>query len=112
MHLLFLLFRKIQGRDGHLQPGGQPPSRSQSPAFGRRRSSLSPPRGRSPTPIGRSQSPARHPDFTDLVSGMADFVHEKHENKKRGRSRGPIIFVIFYLCIFTAGKGFNYLYPM
>lgn len=89
----------MQGRDGHLQPGGQPPSRSQSPAFGRRRSSVSPPRGRSPTPIGRSHSPQRHPDLTDVVSGMAEFVHEKHENKKRGRSRG-LIFLSYFIYLF------------
>lgn len=82
----------FQGRDGHLQPGGQNRSRSPSPAFGRR-SSLSPPHhGRSQTPINRSHSPHRHHDnFTDAVSGMLEFVHEKHENKRRGRSRGQSI---------------------
>lgn len=81
----------MQGRDGHLQPAGQPPSRSPSPAFGRR-SSITPPHGRSPTPTHRDHSPRRHHDlnFTDAVSGMVEFVHEKHENKKRGRSRGNV----------------------
>nr|XP_042909199.1 voltage-dependent calcium channel type A subunit alpha-1 isoform X2 [Parasteatoda tepidariorum] len=81
----------IQGRDGHLQPaGGIPPrSRSPSPVFGR--SSISPPHGRSPPLIRRSPSPRRpHHDinFTEAAAGMAEFVHEKHENKRRGRSRG------------------------
>ncbi|XP_055950226.1 voltage-dependent calcium channel type A subunit alpha-1-like isoform X4 [Argiope bruennichi] len=78
-----------QGRDGHLQPAG-PPARTPSPAFGRR-SPVSPPHGRCPTPIRRAPSPRRphHCDinFTEAASGMVEFVHEKHENKRRGRSR-------------------------
>ncbi|GFU29399.1 voltage-dependent calcium channel type A subunit alpha-1 [Nephila pilipes] len=78
-----------QGRDGHLQPAGQPP-RTPSPAFGRR-SPTSPPHGRCPTPIHRAPSPRRphHCDinFTEAASGMVEFVHEKHENKRRGRSK-------------------------
>ncbi|GIY88801.1 voltage-dependent calcium channel type A subunit alpha-1 [Caerostris darwini] len=80
----------IQGRDGHLQPAGGPPPRTPSPAFGGR-SPMSPPHDRCPTPIHRAPSPRRphHCDinFTEAASGMIEFVHEKHENKRRGRSR-------------------------
>ncbi|GIY07699.1 voltage-gated calcium channel subunit alpha Cav2.2 [Caerostris extrusa] len=75
----------IQGRDGHLQPAGGPPPRTPSPAFGGR-SPMSPPHDRCPTPIHRAPSPRRphHCDinFTEAASGMIEFVHEKHENKK------------------------------